>query len=100
MTNQDERYPVAMAMCLSSSRLLPLEENNKLPFPMPILFCLSGDGLLCGFYAVNRTASNAGGQQVTRVPNPNMDGIRHGSIQISVQVKKVPVQVQALVFSV
>ena len=37
------------------SKLLKKNKNEKYPHPMPVLFLLSGDGLLCGFHALHDT---------------------------------------------
>ncbi len=51
--DQSERYPVGVGLAKSTARKLQFGEN-VLPFSMPILFLLAPDGMLSGFYAVNR----------------------------------------------
>ena len=51
----EERYPVGMALSSTTTNLLKKNENEKYPHPMPVLFLLSGDGLLCGFHALHDT---------------------------------------------
>lgn len=53
--SNDDRYPVGMALAINSSTCLPRDENSLLDHPMPILFLMTLDGILCGFYAVNTT---------------------------------------------
>ena len=85
-SNNDERYPVGMALALCSSRKLPLEENNFMPFSMPILFTLSEDGLLCGFYSVNQRPNAA---QVTKIEaQPNLENVRKGIVNVPTAVPK------------
>ena len=76
--DSNERYPSGMALAFCAQRKLPIEENNFLPFSMPILFLLS-DGLLCGFYAVNQLPQ---AKEVTKSPNPNMNNVIKGTINI------------------
>ena len=55
----DERYPVGMVFCTGGvNRCLPIDDaGNCMPHPVPILFMLAPDGLLCGFYALNKGAA-------------------------------------------
>ena len=76
--DSNERYPSGMALAFCAQRKLPIEENNFLPYSMPILFLLS-DGLLCGFYAVNQLPQ---AKEVTKSPNPNMNNVIKGTINI------------------
>ena len=51
-----------------------------MPFSMPILFVLSQDGLLCGFYAVNQRPN---APQVTKTDlKGSMENLRAGKIDI------------------
>ena len=75
----EERYPVGMAFCFGGiTRCLPIDEaGNCMPHPVPILFLLAADGLLCGFHAIYQ-----GGAQVTRPLDPITGTARQGIIDL------------------
>ena len=96
LKGSDERYPSGMTVALCTLRKLPLEENKTMAFSMPILFLLSTDGLLCGFYTVNEKPNAT---DLTKAPNPSMENVKQGHINIPVNtappaalLPKVPVQ--------
>lgn len=53
--NNDETFPMGLAVDFSSTRKV-LEGEKQLP-PAPIMMLLSTDGVLCPFYMVNQTAN-------------------------------------------
>ena len=85
--NSDERTPSGMAVALSSTRRLPMDENKTMAFAMPILFLISADGILCGFYAVNKLSK---AMDITKPPSQLMlENGKQGHIDVPV-VAKVP----------
>jgi hypothetical protein len=57
-SDQSERYPVGVALSISSQRKLQFGETIS-PVSFPILIALTSDGLLTGFYTVNHDPAAA-----------------------------------------
>ena len=78
-STNEERYPVGMAFCWGGvNRCLPMDEaGNCMPHPVPILFLLTPDGMLCGFYAAYK-----GAVQVTKPLDPITGTARVGMIEL------------------
>ena len=57
---RDERYPVGLALSTTAAQVLPDKPKDdpasRYPHSMPVVLMLAGDGMLCGFYAVHKTA--------------------------------------------
>ena len=86
--NSDERTPAGMAVVLSSTRRLPMDENKTTAFAMPILFLISADGILCGFYAVNKVPK---AMDITKPPSQLMlENVKQGHINVPVVQAKMP----------
>ncbi|CAB4062355.1 NUP214 [Lepeophtheirus salmonis] len=80
--HKDERYPVGMGISFNSKKILAITEASSLPHPMPILYLLSADGLLCCFYIKNLFN---GSKNITTGASPfTLEGIRSGLSSINI----------------
>ena len=76
---RDERYPVGLALSTTAAQVLPDKPKDdpasRYPHSMPVVLMLAGDGMLCGFYAVHKTAG-----KVTHPPTGAAGQPRPGKI--------------------
>lgn len=52
MCGKEETFPLGLAVDITSQYEIPLNETRTIP-PMPILYLLTSNGLLCPFYMIN-----------------------------------------------
>ena len=65
-----------------------MDENKTTAFAMPILFLISADGILCGFYAVNKVPK---AMDITKPPSQLMlENVKQGHINVPVVQAKMP----------